>query len=170
METSFNIVSTPTKDQIEDARALFLEYAHSLSFSLCFQDFSKELETLPGEYAPPDGRLLLAYRDSFPAGCVALRRLSAQACEMKRLYVRPDYRGSHLGRSLARSVIREARAAGYDRMLLDTINTMQAAIGLYRSLGFQEIPAYTENPIKGALYFELRLRMHTGLSPAPGSD
>ena len=170
MGTDFHILSAATTDQIEVARTLFIEYAESLSFSLCFQDFSKELQTLPGEYAPPNGRLLLAYRDGVPAGCVALRRLTAHDCEMKRLYLRPEYRGYHLGRTLAGSVIREARVLGYERMLLDTINTMKAAIGLYRSLGFQEIPAYTENPIKGALYFQLTLKVKEGLPADPGSD
>jgi putative acetyltransferase len=149
--------------QIEECKRLFEEYAKSLGFSLCFQGFEKELAGLPGDYAPPDGRLLLAYHDgdgiaAQPAGCIALHRLEPGICEMKRLYVRPEFRGRGIGRSLAEAVIREAAAIGYERMRLDTIAAKMAeAVELYRSLGFREIAPYRGNPIPTALYMELRL-------------
>ena len=144
--------------QIEDVRALFLEYAQSLGFSLCFQSFDQELAELPGDYAPPDGRLLLAISGGGAVGCVALHRLEDRICEMKRLYLRPEMRGSGAGRLLAERIIIEARALGYRKMRLDTVaGTMDAAIALYRRLGFREIPAYRSNPVPGALYMELSL-------------
>lgn len=140
------------------ARSLFEEYAASLDFSLCFQSFEQELDGLPGEYAPPAGRLLLAYAGGEAAGCVALRALDGDACEMKRLYVRPAFRGLGIGSALAVAVIKEARRIGYGRMRLDTIGeTMRNAVRLYRRLGFREIPPYRPNPIEGALYMELVL-------------
>lgn len=142
---------------LEVARALFREYAAALSFSLCFQGFDAELAGLPGDYAPPRGRLLIASVDGAPAGCVALHPFGA-GCEMKRLYVRPAFRGHGVGHSLAARVIAEARALGYPRMLLDTIaDEMAAAVALYRALGFREISPYRDNPIPGALYMELPL-------------
>jgi putative acetyltransferase len=141
-----------------EARELFLEYAQSLGFSLCFQSFDKELADLPGKYAPPDGRLLIAQLNSQIAGCVALRKLDDRTCEMKRLYVRPQFRGLGLGRTLAERIIVEARAIGYARMRLDTVEpAMQDAVTMYRRLGFREIAPYCENPIAGALYMELQL-------------
>jgi putative acetyltransferase len=141
------------------ARELFLEYAQSLGFSLCFQGFDKELETLPGKYAQPEGRLLLAEVGGKTAGCVALRALDSGACEMKRLFVRPAFRGLGLGRVLADRVITEARAIGYTRMRLDTVaSTMADAVALYRRIGFVEIAPYCVNPIPGALYMELVLK------------
>jgi putative acetyltransferase len=149
-------VESPT--HIAQARELFLEYAQSLGFSLCFQNFDKELASLPGKYAPPDGRLLLAEFDSHLAGCVALRKLNDPICEMKRLYVRPRFRGKGLGPLLAERIITEARQIGYSRMRLDTVEPiMKNAVAMYRRLGFQEISPYCENPIAGALYMELQL-------------
>ena len=136
---------------------LFEEYARSLPFGLEFQDFHREIESLPGDYAPPRGRILLAYVGGRPAGCVALRPWDAERCEMKRMYVRPAFRGAGAGRALAEAVMAEARSVGYRWMRLDTVPGMDAAIALYRSLGFREIPAYRHNPIAGAVYMEAGL-------------
>ena len=139
-------------------RELFLEYANSLGFSLCFQSFDQELAALPGDYAPPDGRLLLATSSGQPAGCVALHKLAPEICEMKRLYVRPQFRGQGLGRELAQKIIAEAGDVGYKRLRLDTVDpVMKTAVAVYRQLGFCEIPPYRPNPIAGALYMELQL-------------
>jgi ribosomal protein S18 acetylase RimI-like enzyme len=152
------IAEAKSVGQIAQARELFLEYANSLGFSLCFQSFDKELAELPGDYAPPEGRLLLAEYNSQPAGCVALHRLEPGICEMKRLYLRPAYRGKGLGRKLAEAVISEARAIGYKRMRLDTVQPiMKDAVAMYRRLGFREIAPYRPNPIEGVLYMELDL-------------
>jgi putative acetyltransferase len=139
------------------ARQLFEEYAASLGISLCFQGFDEELASLPGRYAPPRGRLLLAWRGNESAGCVALRPLEAGTCEMKRLYVRPAYRTGGVGRLLAERVIREAVIAGYRRMRLDTLPIMETALQLYHRLGFREIAPYTTNPVEGAVFLELQL-------------
>ena len=144
--------------QIVRARELFLEYAQSLGFSLCFQNFDTELAGLPGEYAPPEGRLLLVECEGQLAGCVALHKLEPGVCEMKRLYLRPQFRGKGLGRSLAERILAEARAIGYSRMRLDTVEpVMKDAVAMYRKLGFKEIDPYCANPIAGALYMELEL-------------
>lgn len=144
--------------QIAHARELFLEYAQSLGFSLCFQNFDKELANLPGDYAPPEGRLLLAEYEGQLAGCVALHNLSNDTCEMKRLYLRPQFRGKGLGRALADRIISEARQIGYKHMRLDTVEpVMKDAVAMYRRLGFHEIAPYCANPIAGALYMELEL-------------
>jgi ribosomal protein S18 acetylase RimI-like enzyme len=144
--------------QIAQVRELFLEYAQSLGFSLCFQSFDKELAGLPGDYAPPEGRLLLAEYDGALAGCVALHRLEPKICEMKRLYLRPEFRGKGVGRALADAIIGQARAIGYERMRLDTVEPlMRDAVAMYRRLGFKEIAPYRENPIEGAMYMELVL-------------
>jgi ribosomal protein S18 acetylase RimI-like enzyme len=153
------IVNAESAKQIEQVRELFLEYASSLGFSLCFQDFDKELATLPGDYAPPEGRLLLVEVDGKAAGCGALHRLDVDTCEMKRLYVRPQFRGQRLGRILTERLISEARSMGYKAMRLDTVaDKMREAVELYRRLGFREIAPYRENPIPSALYMELRLK------------
>jgi ribosomal protein S18 acetylase RimI-like enzyme len=145
-------------EQISQARELFLEYAQSLGFSLCFQSFDKELAGLPGDYAPPDGRLLLAEFEGQLAGCVALHKLDDKICEMKRLYLRPSFRGKGVGLALAEMIIAEARVIGYERMRLDTVEpVMKDAVAMYRRLGFKEIAPYRENPIAGAMYMELQL-------------
>ena len=138
-------------------RELFREYADSIEVDLCFQSFDRELAELPGKYAPPAGRLLLAEVGHQPAGCVALRSLETSTAEMKRLYVRPEFRGQRIGRALATEIIVAARELGYERMRLDTLATMSEAIGLYESLGFQRIPPYYHNPSTLAVFFELKL-------------
>lgn len=146
------------KDQdLTSARQLLIEYADSLDFDLDFQGFDEELANLPGEYAPPKGCLLLAEYKGQPAGCVALRQLEESICEMKRLYVRPEFRGLGIGRALAQFVIEQARTIGYTYMRLDTAPSMQAARELYRSLGFRQISPYRYNPIEGAVFMELEL-------------
>jgi ribosomal protein S18 acetylase RimI-like enzyme len=145
-------------EQVALARELFLEYTEWLGFSLCFQNFDQELAGLPGAYAPPKGRLLLAQRGGETAGCVALRPILEGACEMKRLYVRPAFRGLGLGRALAVKIIEEARSLGYERLLLDTLpDKMTGAIKVYRSLGFNEIGPYYQTPDQGFLFMELKL-------------
>jgi ribosomal protein S18 acetylase RimI-like enzyme len=151
------IVDALTVDGELIVRSLFKEYADSLGIDLCFQDFQEELATLPGSYAPPDGRLLLAFHNDQPAGCVALRPLEPGICEMKRLYVRPAFRSLGVGKLLAEQVISEARTVGYRRMRLDSLPSMTAALGLYRRLGFREMPPYRANPIEGAVFLELEL-------------
>ena len=142
---------------LEMVRELFGEYAASLGFDLQFQDFAKELGELPGKYSPPDGRLILALCDDKPAGCAALQKIDRDVCEMKRMYVRPAFRGKGIGRGLSKVVIEEARKNGYRRMRLDTNETMVEANTLYKSLGFRQIDPYRFNPVKGALFMELDL-------------
>lgn len=159
------IFQAETPEHIALARELMTEYATALEFNLCFQNFEKEMSELPGKYAAPSGRLLLAFHDDRAAGVIALRPLSGQGaekevriCEMKRLFVRPAFRGLGLGRVLAERLIDEARSCGYDCMRLDTVRgSMDRAIAMYRELGFREIPAYCDNPMPGVLYLELTL-------------
>jgi ribosomal protein S18 acetylase RimI-like enzyme len=146
-------------------RALFREYADGLGVDLCFQDFDAELAGLPGRYAPPPGRLMLAWDGAQAVGCVALRPVDADTCEMKRLYVRPGARGGQLGRRLAERICDEARAAGYRRICLDTLPEMAAAIRLYASLGFEPVEPYVHNPVPGALFLGRDLRTRAGSAP-----
>ena len=140
------------------ARALFLEYAAWLQEDLCFQGFEEELATLPGKYAPPDGRLFLACRDGAPIGCVALRRFDADSGEVKRLYVKLEDRGHGVAHALTAAVIAAAREIGYRRLVLDTLDRMTAARRLYAAAGFREIPAYYATPICGTRFMALTLR------------
>jgi len=151
-----------SNEQIVLARELFLEYAKALSVDLCFQNFDRELQELPGKYAPPAGCLLLAYQyddDGIAhlTGCGALRPLFPEICEMKRLYVRPESRGQGVGRSLALALITAAREIGYRALRLDTLPEMREAHKLYQQLGFIEIAPYRPNPVEGARYLELDL-------------
>jgi GNAT superfamily N-acetyltransferase len=143
--------------ELGQVRALLREYAASLPFALDFQDFERELEELPGAYAPPRGALLVARAGDSAAGCVGLRPIDATTCEMKRLFVRSSARGAGLGASLAGAIVAEARRLGYARMRLDTTPGMEAAQALYRTLGFREIEPYTHNPVPGTRFLELLL-------------
>ncbi|MDX6576217.1 MAG: hypothetical protein QOE96_2170 [Blastocatellia bacterium] len=153
------IIHAKSAGDIDHARELFKEYEAWLEIDLCFQNFEKELAELPGKYAPPDGRLLLALVEGNVAGCVAQRKIGEGICEIKRLFLRPAFRGRGLGRQLAEAIIQEAKRIGYERMRLDTLPPkMNDAIALYRSLGFKEIEPYYTNPVPGAKFMELDLR------------
>jgi putative acetyltransferase len=151
------IISVVQADEVETARVLFREYAASIGVDLCFQGFEKELAGLPGDYAPPSGRLYLMYVDGDLAGCAALRKFADAVCEMKRLYVRPLHRGRGIGREMVLKLLEDARAIGYSKMRLDTLPSMQRAQELYRAMGFKTIGPYRVNPVPGALFFELDL-------------
>jgi ribosomal protein S18 acetylase RimI-like enzyme len=159
-----NLIAVKSDQEVEQTRALFMEYAASLGFSLCFQNFDKEVAELPGHYQPPSGRLFLAVENDQVAGCVALREIDGgnsgeRICEIKRLYVRPAFRGQGLGRTLTETVIAAAREIGYGRMRLDSLpGKMDSAIALYRSMGFKEIAPYYHNPVAGAAFMELELQ------------
>ena len=157
MPTSPAIEHAAGLDDVEVVRTLFLEYQESLGVDLCFQGFDRELAELPGDYTPPAGRLLVARDDGTAVACVALRRLDAETCEMKRLYVQRSHRGLGLGRALAEAVISEGRLIGYERMRLDTLPSMSEASVLYERLGFRDIEPYTENPVPGARFLQLEL-------------
>jgi putative acetyltransferase len=156
-----SLVSPSTEEEWQQARLLFQEYADSVGVDLCFQNFSEEVNSLPGEYASPNGALLLAKQGQELAGCCALRPLDSadysNAAEMKRLYVRPPFRGLGTGRSLAESILEAARVAGYRCVLLDTLDTMEAARALYEELGFTDVPPFYYNPIAGAHYLKVDL-------------
>lgn len=149
------IVEVCGDEDLERIRELFAEYARDLPFDLSFQNFEEELRALPGRYAPPSGRMLLAKCGDAFAGCVALRQIGEEVCEMKRLFVRPALRGKGIGKALARAIIEEARGIGYKHMRLDTV--LEPAKRLYRSLGFVEIPPYQHVPIEGVVFMELEL-------------
>ncbi len=151
------ILQVQTGENLKFIKTLFKEYANSLDFDLDFQDFDKELANFPGDYAPPKGCLLLAKDEDKIAGCVALRELSEGVCEMKRLYVKPQFRGLGIGKNLAEAIIQEAQKIGYTRIRLDTAPSMQEARALYMSLGFKKISPYRYNPIEGAEFMELSL-------------
>ena len=159
--TVIGLRSAATEVELNGVRSLFQQYAASLGIDLCFQNFDAELDGLPGEYKEPRGALLLASVNGDPAGCCALRPLDgvdyANACEMKRLFVRPEYRGLGLGRQLAEGILEAARLAGYDCVLLDTLDDMESARALYEELGFVDIPPYYYNPIAGAHYLKADL-------------
>jgi ribosomal protein S18 acetylase RimI-like enzyme len=155
---ALHIHQAQSAEEIAHIRDLFAEYAVSLEVDLCFQGFAEELAGLPGSYASPTGSLLIAEYDGLVAGCVALRSLDDGVAEMKRLYMRPAFRGKGVGRALAGRIIEEAQQLGYRHLRLDSLPTMQEAIALYRSLGFVEIAPYRHNPIEGALYLELALQ------------
>jgi ribosomal protein S18 acetylase RimI-like enzyme len=156
---TFALVIEPalSPEDVASVRGLFVEYRESLGVDLCFQGFDQELAELPGDYVSPGGCLLAAKDAGEVVACVALRRLDAQTCEMKRLYVLPSHRGLGLGRALAEAVIAEARRMGYQRMRLDTLPSMAEAAALYEGLGFREIEAYTVNPVPGARFLQLEL-------------
>jgi GNAT superfamily N-acetyltransferase len=151
----FRLASADSGPRLDGVRTLFREYQDFLGFPLCFQDFEAELAGLPGRYAPPEGRILVAEDEGGRvAGVIALRKIGEAVCEMKRLYVRPEFRGRGLGRLLADAIVREAVAIGYRTMKLDTVPKLKEAIALYRSMGFRETAGYCHNPIEGALFFE----------------
>lgn len=153
-----NLIQVHTAEHIAIARQLFREYQQWLQISLCFQNFDAELANLPGDYATPDGRLLLIYDGPDLAGCVALRKFKEDTCEMKRLFLRAQFRGRGLGRKLIEAIIAEAKQIGYRRMRLDTLPPkMNDAIALYESYGFKQIAAYYDNPVPGAMFMELGL-------------
>lgn len=158
---SIRFVTPSTEEEFNALRSLFREYAQSLRIDLCFQDFESELAGLPGAYAPPSGAVLMALVEERLAGCCALRALNGvnypNACEMKRLYVRPAFRGAGVGHQLAEAILDSARLIGYDCVLLDTLDDMESARALYRELGFVEIPPYYHNPIEGAHYLKVDL-------------
>jgi len=151
------IVTVETNEELEIIKELFVEYADSLGFDLDFQDFKQELANLCGDYAPPKGCLLVAKYKGQIAGCVGLKQFSDDICEMKRLYIRPEFRGLGIGRVLAEAIIEQARKIGYTLMRLDTVPTMKVARALYQSLDFKQISQYRYNPIEGAEFMELKL-------------
>lgn len=154
----FALTQVQRASEVDEARVLFREYAASLGIDLCFQNFDKEVAGLPGDYAPPSGRLYLATENDEVAGCIALRKIGDDTCEMKRLYVRPAFRGTGLGRKLTERIIADARAIGYERLRLDTLpGKMDQAIVLYRSLGFKNIAPYYDNPYDDMAFMELEL-------------
>jgi putative acetyltransferase len=155
---SMDLIQASSTEEIQQARLLFEQYASWVEISLCFQNFEQEVANLPGDYAPPNGRLFLALENDKVMGCVALRKIGEGTGEMKRLYVRPEFRGRRLGRTLTEKLIAEAKQIGYRRMRLDTLpGKMDQAIAMYRALGFKEIAPYYKNPVEDATFMELVL-------------
>ena len=154
---AMQIITAFTSAHLDEIRTIFREYEQFLNVDLCFQGFEEELANLPGKYAPPEGALLLAVEENSVAGCVAVRALEGDVCEMKRLYTRPSYRGRGLGRQLAEKIISEAKNLKYKLMRLDTLESLTAAMALYRSLGFTKTGAYYHNPLQNVIYWELPL-------------
>jgi ribosomal protein S18 acetylase RimI-like enzyme len=154
---SFELVEANSPERLAACRELFREYQRGLGVSLCFQGFEQELAQLPGDYAPPRGRLYLALRGGRPAGCVALRPLFHRDAEVKRLYVRSQHRGSGLGRTMALRIIEDARSLGYEVLKLDTLPQMKAAQRLYEGLGFRDTAPYNDNPVSGVRFMALAL-------------
>ncbi|KPK88950.1 MAG: hypothetical protein AMJ94_13515 [Deltaproteobacteria bacterium SM23_61] len=152
-----SVVSAHAEKELRQAKILFEEYAATLDFALDFQNFEEEMASLPGGYTPPEGCLLLALHRDQVAGCVALRKIDQDTCEMKRLFVRPSFRHLGIGKSLAQRVIQEAKKKGYTRMRLDTVPSMKEARALYKKLGFEAIPSYCHNPVPGAVFLERKL-------------
>jgi len=151
------IIQVSNSKELTIARQLFIEYQQWLNTDLCFQGFEKELATLPGKYAEPSGSILLAeYQDEI-IGCVAVRQLKDDICEMKRLYVKPEFQGLSAGRLLAEAIVRKAKTLGYQKMQLDTLQRLDRAIGLYKKLGFKEVRPYYDNPLDEVVYWELDL-------------
>jgi ribosomal protein S18 acetylase RimI-like enzyme len=161
MTTAMRIIPAHTPDHTPTVRQLFIEYQQWLNFSLCFQGFDKELAELPGTYSPPNGRIYIALSDEQIAGCIALRPMNEQGiCEMKRLFVREEFRGKGIGRMLAERIIADALEIGYRTMRLDTLQRMETARAIYTQLGFTVIPKYYDNPMDEVVYMELRLHNH----------
>ncbi|MEW6673786.1 MAG: GNAT family N-acetyltransferase [Thermodesulfobacteriota bacterium] len=165
-----NIKRAQTPSEIEAIRRLFREYEAFLDVDLCFQSFEEELAGLPGKYAPPDGILLLASDGQASAGCGALRKLEDGVCEMKRLFVKPEFRGIGLGAALAKRLIREAADLGYATMLLDTLDRLKAAMSIYESLGFVRTEPYYQNPLAGVVYWKLDLIKSATAAFRPGQQ
>ncbi|MFZ4620629.1 MAG: GNAT family N-acetyltransferase [Bacteroidota bacterium] len=158
MNDTIQLIPVTTAEQIATIRTLFLEYQQWLNFSLCFQGFDKELAGLPGKYAPPAGRLYLAEFEGTIAGCIALRPMEESGvCEMKRLFVREEFRGKGIGKFLTKTILSDAVEIGYRTMRLDTLQRMETARALYKNLGFTEVPAYYHNPLESVIYMELAL-------------
>ncbi len=152
------LIQAISSEEIEAIKSLFIEYAESLNFSLCFQDFDKEIESLPGKYSPPEGSLILAKIENEFAGCIALKKIEDGICEMKRLYVKPSHRGKQIGKILVEKIISDAKEIGYKSMRLDTVEgKMDSAIALYKEFGFKKIEKYYTNPEPHTLYMELLL-------------
>lgn len=151
----FYLANDPKR--IDEVRLLIQEYASSLGLDLCFQNFDQEMTTLPGDYSPPTGALLLAEDQGKAVGCVAIKKISNEVCEMKRLYVRPNSRGKGVGKVLTETILQKARTFGYKRVRLDTLPSMKEAVSMYVSMGFKPIEAYRYNPVEGTLYLELEL-------------